>query len=260
MENEQYLERPRNNRVGHVLRLGALPQHVHVILRIAELWIGVDIGKAHAMPVRACRQRRHLSDQPDNLFLTALRLQSVAHIRIEGGKGRHSADQNAHGMGIVMEAVHEFLDVLVDQSVTHNQQVPVFEFLQGWQLPSQQQKCHLQEGTVLGKLLDRIAAIAQDPSVPIQVRDGTLTGGRVHEGGIVGHQAKIIGTGLDLAQVHCANGAPIYRDSVGLPCSIVGDRQRRVVHTSILPGLTLPSPARRVPYPNRVSIGLQALR
>ena len=41
----------------------------------------------------------------------------VAGGRIEGRKGRDGADEHAHRMSVMMEPVHEFLDVLVNHRV-----------------------------------------------------------------------------------------------------------------------------------------------
>ena len=124
VQDEQHLERARQHRVGGVLGLGAFPQHVHVVLGVAQLRIGIDVGQAQAVPVGVGGQGGHLADQPDDLLAAALGVGDVARLGIEGGERRHGAHQNAHGVGVVVEAVHEFLDVLVDQGVVHHIAVP----------------------------------------------------------------------------------------------------------------------------------------
>src|ERR1019366_7496360 len=45
----------------------------------------------------------------------------------------------AHGMGVVVETVHELLDVLMRQGVVHDLAVPVGQLFLGRQLPIQEQ-------------------------------------------------------------------------------------------------------------------------
>ena len=68
VQDEEHLERARQHRVGGVLGLGALPQHVHVVLGVAQFRIGVDVGQAQAVAVGVGGQGRHLADQADDLF------------------------------------------------------------------------------------------------------------------------------------------------------------------------------------------------
>jgi hypothetical protein len=79
---------------------------------------------------------------------------------------------------------------------------------------------------VLRELLDRVAAIEQDPLVAVDERDLAATRGRVHEGRVVGHHAELIGGHPDLPQVGRANRSVLDRNLVLLAGAVVGDRQR----------------------------------
>ena len=103
VQDEQHLESARQHRVGHVFRLQALPQHVHVVLGVAQLRIGRHVRQAQAMPVGVGGQGRHFADQPHDLLAPDLGVVHVARFRIEGGERRHGADQDAHRVGVVME-------------------------------------------------------------------------------------------------------------------------------------------------------------
>ena len=72
------------------------------------------------------------------------------------------------------------------------------------QLAVAQQPRDLEERRLLGELLDRIAAIAQDALVAVDERDRALARRRVHERGIVRHQPELFGRRLDLSKVHRA--------------------------------------------------------
>ena len=57
---------------------------------------------------------------------------------------------------------------------------------------------------LLGELLDRVAAVAENALVAVDERDRALARRGVHEGGIVRHQPEFVGRRLDLAKVHRA--------------------------------------------------------
>ena len=234
VQDEEHLERARQHRVGGVLRLGALPQHVHVVLGVAQLRVGGDVGQAQAMAVGVGRQGGHLADQPDDLFIPGFGIAGVLGLGIERGERRDGGDQDAHRVGIVVEAVHELLHVLVGHGVAHDFALPVFQLFRRGQLAVQQQVGDFQEAALLGQLFDRVAAIAQDALVAVQIGDRALAGGRIHERRIVGHQTEIVRPGFDLPQIHGADGAAVDRDGVCLLGTVVGNREGFVVRHAIL--------------------------
>ena len=70
---------------------------------------------------------------------------------------------------------------------------------------------------------DRVAAVFEDALLAVDVGDRAAARGGVREGGVVGHQAEVVGVGLDLAEVHRADGAVADRQLVGLAGAVVGD-------------------------------------
>src|SRR5213078_2364951 len=75
----------------------------------------------------------------------------------------------------------------------------------------------------LGKMLDRITAIAQDALVPVDVADGAPARGRIEESRIVRHEPGIVGRRLDLSQVDRANRAVLDGDLVLFGGAVVDD-------------------------------------
>ena len=74
-------------------------------------------------------------------------------------------------MCVVVEAIHEPLaHVLVDERVVRDVGGPRGELLRVRELAVQEEVGHLEIGRVLGELLDRVAAIAQDARVAVEVR------------------------------------------------------------------------------------------
>jgi hypothetical protein len=97
------------------------------------------------VPVGVRRQRRHFADQPDDLLAPARRIGDIPSLRVERGKRRHRADQNAHWMCVMVEPVHELLHVLVRHGVCHDLLVPIFQLIGRREFAMQQQIRHLQE-------------------------------------------------------------------------------------------------------------------
>src|SRR6185436_7151759 len=102
------------------------------------------------------------------------------------------------------------------------------------ELAVEQQVGRLEERAFLRELLDRVAAIAQDALVAIDVRDGAAAGRRVHERGIVEHQAEIVDLGLDLPEVGGANRPILDGELVALARTIVDDGERVLRHYGVL--------------------------
>src|SRR5439155_23737679 len=98
----------------------------------------------------------------------------------------------------------------------------------------------LEERAPLRELLDRVAAVAQDPLFAVDEADGAPARGRVDVARVVGHQSRVAAVcrDLDLAQVDCANRAVLDRDLV-LPAGAVVDDRERIFGHAVLPGSLL---------------------
>jgi hypothetical protein len=130
------------------------------------------------------------------------------------------------GCASYWEALHERLDVLVQHRVQGDFARPGLELQGGRQLAEDDEVGRLQVVAVFGELLDRIAPIEQDAFVAVDVSDGAAAVRRVHEGGVVGHQAEVVWPGLDLPEVHGPDGPVLNRQLVLLPGPVVDDGQR----------------------------------
>ena len=172
------------------------------------------------------RQRRHLRDQPDDLHVADLVVLDRARLRIEGRERADRRQQHPHRVGVVAEALHELLDVLVHERVDRDLVRPVVELLLGRQLAVDQQVGDLEVGRLLGQLLDRVAAVLEDPLVAVDEGDRRPARRRGHVGRVVGHQPEVVVVGLDLAQLGRADRAVLDRNLVLLAGAVVGDRQR----------------------------------
>jgi hypothetical protein len=90
------------------------------------------------VPVGVSGQGGHLSDQAQDLNLAARGGAHGLGIRVKSGKRRNRGNQYSHRMGIVVKAVDEFLDVLVDHGVALHQLSPLKQISLGWQFPNKE--------------------------------------------------------------------------------------------------------------------------
>ncbi len=178
VEDEEDVERPGQRRVGVVARLGDLPHHRQEVGGEVEAVVGVDERHAGREAVGARGQRRHLGHEPDGLAQHVVAVE-VLRLRVEGREGRHGRDEHAHGVGVVVEALHEPLPhVLVDERVVRDVIAPLLELGGVGELAEDEEVGHLEVARVLGELLDRITAVAQDAGLAVELGDRALGSGR----------------------------------------------------------------------------------
>jgi hypothetical protein len=123
-------------------------------------------------------------------------------------------------MGVVVETLEEPLAyVLVDERVVGHLVLPGFVLLRGGELPVQQEVGHLEIGGILGQLLDRIAPVAQDAHVTVEIGDRALAGCRGHEPRVVEPD-----TGQELRPLRRRDAPVLKGDLEGLAGAVVGDR------------------------------------
>ena len=172
-------------------------------------------------------QRRHLGDQPDRRHVALLGVVDVLGVGVEGRQRPDAGEQHAHRVGVVAEPLEqELLDVLVDEGVVGDVEDPALELGLGRQLAEDEQVGDLEVARVLAQLLDRVAAVLEDPRLAVDEGDRRAARGGVGERRVVGHQAEVVVGDLDLAQVHRLHGPVGDLELVGLAGAVVGDRQR----------------------------------
>jgi len=110
---------------------------------------------------------------------------------------------------------------------------PALEFRLIWQFPVQQEISNFEIVALFCKLIDWITAIFEDALVAINERNSALARGGVHEGGIVGHQAKIVVADLNLTKVHRPDRTVFDLNLVLLTRAIVCDAERVSAHRSL---------------------------
>src|SRR6266496_3693928 len=116
-------------------------------------------------------------------------------------------------MSIVVEAVNELLDVLMNDGVKSNIMRPLFQLCRGGKLSVKNQVGSLEISTLLRQLFDRITSIPQDSFFSINKGNLTLTGRCIHKRRVIAHQTKIIFRDFDLAQI-CGPNRPVLNGNL----------------------------------------------
>src|SRR5438094_3265682 len=162
--------------------------------------------------------------------------EAAAAIPEYGSRWREATPRldHAHRMRVVVESIDELLDVLVDDRVVRDVIHPAIQLARRRQLAVQQQVGRLEERALLGELFDWVAAVAQDPLVPVDEADRAAARGRVHERRVVAQQPVVVRGDLDLAQVGRVDSAVLDRELVLLPGAVVDDRQGVLGHCGVL--------------------------
>ena len=225
VEDEEHVERLRERFLGDVFVFRFLEHHREEVLGVVEVVVRIGVGEAHVVPVGEGGQGRDLGDQADRRHVALFGVFGLLGVGVEGRERADPGEQHPHRVGVVAEALEEVLEVLVDVGVVGDVEDPALELGGGRQLAEDQQVGDLEEGRALAELLDRVAAVFEDPGVAVDVGDRGAAGGRVGEGRVVGHHPEFVLVDLDLAQVEAADRVVLDRQLVGLPGAVVGDRQ-----------------------------------
>src|SRR5579875_2871675 len=179
VEDEEHVERPLEDGVRRVLELGHLEEHREEVAGVGQLVVRVDVRQAAAVAVGEGGDRGHLADQPPRLHPPRLEVHHVLRVGIEGRERPDRADDDAHRVGVVAEPLDEALDVLVEERVHADVVPPHLEVRGRRQLALDDEVGHLEVVALLGQLLDRVAAVAEDAALAVDVGDGALARGRV---------------------------------------------------------------------------------
>ena len=233
VQDEQDVQRALQPRIGLVGELGHLVHHRQEVARVVQGVVRIDVRLAHVVPEGERGQRGHLREQPDDLGLADVIVVDLVGVGVERREGAHRGHEHPHRVGVVAEALHEVLDVLVHERVDRDLVCPLGQLCCSRQSAVNQQVGDLQVSRVLAQLLDRIAAVLQDPGLAVDVGDRAATGGGVRVRRVVGHQAEVGLARLDLTQVHRPHGPVGDRQLVGAARAVVGHRQRVSGHSAV---------------------------
>jgi hypothetical protein len=128
VEDKEHVEGLLIDGVGIVLAFGHAVHHGEEVAGVRELIVRVDVAHAHAVAIGKGGEGDDLADEPDDLEVSRFGVMDVFGIGIKGRQGGNRGHEHGHGMGVVAEAFHEVLDVLVDEGVVGEFFLPCLEF------------------------------------------------------------------------------------------------------------------------------------
>ena len=218
VEDEQHVHRPLEHRI-ELVPVADLPHHLQEVARVRQAVVRVVERQPDREAVAHRGDRRRLGDQPQDLLLAGLLVEDLLRVVVERPERRDCRHEHAHRVGVVVEPVDEPLaHVLVDVRVVRDVGRPLLELRLVGQLALQQQVRDLEVGRLLGQLLDRVPAVAQDACVAVEVGDRRLAGCGLHVGRVVDEQV-----GVELTNRRRRKDAVGDRCGDGLTGPIVGD-------------------------------------
>ena len=216
VQDPEHVERLLEPRVRLVLDLRHLEHHREEVAGVGQVVVRIDVRQPEVVAVGERGQRRHLGDQPHGGHVALLVVVDVLGVRVEGRQRAGGGEQHPHRVGVVAEALHELLDVLVDEGVVGDLEDPLVELLARGQLAVDQQVGDLEVDGLLAELLDRVAAVLEHAGLAVDVGDRAAAGGGVRERRVIGHQPEVVLGDLDLAEVHRLDRAVGDLDLVAL--------------------------------------------
>ena len=179
VQNEQHLDGTREDRIGLVLRLAHPGDHGEEILRVRQVIVRIDERQPLVVAVDERGQGGQLREQPDDRDVALLGVEDVLRLGVERRQRRDAAAQHRHRMRVVAEPLEKPFDVLVHVRVERDVVHPVVVLGLVRQLAVPQQPRDFEVAGLLGQLLDRVSAIAENPLVAVNEGDRAPTRCRV---------------------------------------------------------------------------------
>ena len=198
VQDEELVQRPLQPRVGLVAGLGHLEEHGEEVPGVREVVVRVDVRQAEAAAVGEGGQSRDLGDETHRRHVALALVVYVGRVRVVGRERADAGEEHPHRVGVVPEAAHVLLDVLMHICVVSNVVDPLVVPLLVRQFAEDEQVGDLEVGGVLAELIYGDSPVLQYPCVAVYVGDLTATGGGVGEAGVVGHHAEVVVVDLDL--------------------------------------------------------------
>ncbi len=192
MQNEQQIQRLRGRRVDLVRLAGNREEHIQQVRAVVQVVTRINERLALRMLVRCRRDRRNLGDDAVSENLTMARIIDIHRVMVERGhRGDHSG-HHGHRVCVVMKAVEEPQQRLVDHRVMTDVGGEVIQLLGARQFAVQHQVGDFHERALFRQLLHREAAVQQYAFIAVNVRDPAFGRGRGTESRVEGEYAQIL--------------------------------------------------------------------
>ena len=133
-------------------------------------------------------------------------VERVEGVLVERRQRRYCRRQHRHRVRVAREAVEELAQLLVQHRVALDVGLEVGQLRRGRELAVDEQVGDLGKARLRRELLDRVAAVAQDARVTVDVGDRRLARRRVGEPGIQGHRIRRLEQRRDVEPVIADGG------------------------------------------------------
>nr|CRL73585.1 hypothetical protein CPGR_01123 [Mycolicibacter nonchromogenicus] len=190
VQDEQHVQGADHLGVGFVGLGRQTERHPQEVLHQGQRVVRVQERLAGRLLVGVGGDGGQLAQQPDGRQLHLVVVRRVQRVLVVGAQRVDHAGEHRQRVGVARETVEEPLQVLVQHGVPLDPAGERGQLVRGGQFAVDQQVADLDEGRLLGQLLNRVAAVAQDARVPVDVGDGALdrrgVGVAVVERGVAG--------------------------------------------------------------------------
>ncbi len=171
VQDENLVEGVGEHRIDLIILRLDRETHAHEVRSVVEFIAREDEGLADGIFERHGGDGRHLGDHAVAGDKALLRIVDVGGVVIEGGKRPDDPDHDRHRMRVAAEAVVEVLKLLMHHGVHGDRMFEIRPLFGVGQFAVQKQISNLDEVRMLGKLVDGIAAVKQDPLIAVDERD-----------------------------------------------------------------------------------------
>ena len=192
VQDEQHVQGAHDQGVGLVGGGGHAERQAQEVLGEGLGVVWVEERLADGLLVGVGRDRGQLGQEPNGRDVHLVGIEGIQRVLVERRQCRDRRAQHRHRVGVAREPVEEPAEVLVEHRVRLDVGLELLELVGRRELAVDQQVAHLGEGRVRRQLLDRVPAVAQDPGVAVDVRDGRSAGRGVHESRVVGHVPGVL--------------------------------------------------------------------
>ena len=168
--------------------------------QVVEVVLRIDVWLMDRVFVGPGDHGRSLGDQASGADVDSFLVVWVEGVGVIGGQSRRGGGQDLHWVGVVGEGLEEMFHVLPKQGVKGDRLLVCLELGLGGQLAVLEQIDDLEEGGLLGQLLDQVSAVVKDALLATDVGHRRHALGGVGESPIDGGEAQL---SSQLADVRC---------------------------------------------------------
>ena len=189
VQDEEHVQGPHHGRVDVVGLVGHAEGQADEVLDVGALRVGVEQRQADGAPGDIADHRGQLGQQQHRGELALVGVVRIEGVLVVGGQARDPGLEDRHRVARRGEGGEEAAEVLMQEPVARDAPLHACEGLAVGQIAVDEEVGDLQEGRGLGQLLDRVAAVTQDPGRAVDVGDLRGARRRVGEARVERHHA-----------------------------------------------------------------------